>query len=109
MSGSTATAASPPPDNGESLTPRKLSVGAIKQRHTSAQTITPANFKDSLEHQEDSSSDNSEMSDIAEESQDRNSGEQAGKPTPVKIDVLVDGSPSTVGLTSPITTNLVQM
>ncbi|KAH7408634.1 protein transport protein sec73 [Phaeosphaeria sp. MPI-PUGE-AT-0046c] len=111
---SPATALSPGPDTGEDLIPRRLSAGAIKQRHTSAQTITPANFKDSLEHQEDSHSDESDMSDIAEESHDRHSGEQAvdkQKPTPVKIDIPVEGGlpiPSTT-LTSPTTTNLVQM
>ncbi|KAF1917361.1 hypothetical protein BDU57DRAFT_444578 [Ampelomyces quisqualis] len=108
LSGSTATVVSPGPDNGEDLAFRKLSVGAIKQRHTSAQTITPANFKDPLGHQEESNSEDSEMSDIAEESQDRNAGDKR-KLSPVKIDVLVDPSPPTVGLTSPITTNLVQM
>lgn len=111
---SPAIALSPGPDTGEDLIPRRLSANAIRQRHTSAQTITPANFKDSLEHQEDSLSDDSEMSDIAEESQDRHSGEQTAdksKPPPVKVDIPVEGGSSnpTVTLTSPITTNLVQM
>jgi hypothetical protein len=108
-SGSTPTVVSPIPDPSENLTPRKLSTGAIKQRHTSTATITPANYQDSLEHQEDSDSDDSEMSDIAEEAQDRSSGEQ--KVEPVKIDVRVDraGPASLQEVTSPTTTNLVQM
>jgi hypothetical protein len=107
-SGSPATAFSPGSDNGEDTTPRKLSVGAVKQRHTSSQTITPANFKDSLEEQEDSGSDDSEMSDIAEESQERTSTENKLKLSPVKIDIMVGGSqPGPV--TSPTTTQMVQM
>ncbi|QRD03999.1 hypothetical protein JI435_138560, partial [Parastagonospora nodorum SN15] len=97
---------------GEDLAPRKLSIGAVKQRHTSAQTITPASYKESLEEQNDNHSDDSEMSDIAEESHERLSAEQAAnkqKEVPTKIDVFVEGSLAPPHVTSPLTTNLVQM
>lgn len=97
---------------GEDLAPRKPSVGTVKQRHTSAQTITPASYKESLEEQNDDHSDDSEMSDIAEESHERLSAEQAAnkqKEVPTKIDVFVEGSPAPLQVTSPLTTNLVQM
>jgi len=97
---------------GEDLAPRKASVGTVKQRHTSAQTITPASYKESLEEQNDDHSDDSEMSDIAEESHERLSAEQAvnkQKEVPTKIDIFVEGSPAPLQVTSPLTTNLVQM
>jgi hypothetical protein len=106
VSGSTF---SPGLDTGEDLMLRKLSVGTTKQRHTSSQTITPATYKDSVE-QQGSGSDESEMSDIAEEAQERLSGE---KVQPVKIDVLVQGGqvplPGALEVTSPTTTQMVQM
>ncbi|KAF2819301.1 hypothetical protein CC86DRAFT_460452 [Ophiobolus disseminans] len=110
LSGSTPTALSPGVDAGEDIAMRKLSVSTVKQRHASSQTITPANFKDSLEEQASDSDEASEMSDIAEESQERTSGEQAGKEKqePVKIDVFVQGG-EPIGLTSPTTTQMVQM
>jgi hypothetical protein len=103
---------SPGPETSEDTTPRKLSVGAVKQRHTSAQTITPANFKESLEQQDGDSSDESEMSDIAEESHERTSAESKHKILPVKIDVHVgDGqpAPAPASVTSPTTIQMVQM
>jgi hypothetical protein len=111
LSNNTATAPSPRGDASVDSAPRKLSIGTARQRHASAQTITPENYKDSLEHQDDSNSDKSEMSDIAEESQERTSAEQAEnkrKDAPMKIDIMVGGSPPP-DLTSPTTTNLVQM
>lgn len=112
VSGSTAIARLPGLDTGDDLAPRKLSIGAVKQRHTSAQTITPASYKESLEHQDDNTSDESEMSDIAEESHERSSAEQAAnkeKEAPMKIDIFVQGGSPPVTVTSPTTTNLVQM
>jgi hypothetical protein len=112
LSNNTAAVPSPQGDMGEDFTFRKLSIGTARQRHASSQTITPENYKDSVEHQDNSNSDKSEMSDIAEESQERMSAEQADnkrKLAPVKIDILVGGSPSPETLTSPTTTNLVQM
>ncbi|KAH8719289.1 hypothetical protein GQ44DRAFT_741996 [Phaeosphaeriaceae sp. PMI808] len=101
------TVRSPGPDTGEDMTPCRLSAGLAKQRHTSAQTITPANFKDAIEEQDDHySSDDSEMSDIAEESHDRTSADRKHGPTPSKIDVRVHPLPV---VTSPTTTQLVQM
>ncbi|KAF2026913.1 hypothetical protein EK21DRAFT_73126 [Setomelanomma holmii] len=113
VSGSTATAFSPGPE-GEDTTPRKLSVGAVKQRHTSAQTITPANYRDAVEEQKSDSDEASDMSDIAEETQERNWAEVADKlekesPAPVKIDIMVGDSPSPPNVMSPTTTQLVQM
>jgi hypothetical protein len=112
VSGSTAIARSPGTDTGDDLAPRKLSVGAVKQRHTSAQTITPASYKESLEHQDGNNSDESEMSDIAEEAHERASAEQAAnrrQEPPTKIDIFVEGGLPPVTVTSPTTTNLVQM
>jgi hypothetical protein len=112
VSSGTAAMLSPGFESGDDARPRKLSVGAVKQRHTSAQTITPASYKESLEEQNDDHSDESEMSDIAEESHERSSAEQAAnkqKIAPTKIDIFVEGSPSPPPLTSPNTTNLVQM
>jgi hypothetical protein len=119
---------SPGSDSGgeDMMHMRKLSVGAVKQRHVSSQTITQANFQDSLEEQEsDSDSDKeSDMSDIAEEAaHERNSserkderayGEQAGKKKvePVEIDVFVENGEEmdkALDLTSPTTTQMVQM
>jgi hypothetical protein len=110
LSGSTPTVLSPGSEIGEDAMYRKLSVGAVKQRHTSAQTITPANYKETTEQQGRSSDEESEMSDIAEEAHERISGEQAGKhkAEPIKIDVFVEGG-EPVGLTSPKTTQMVQM
>lgn len=106
---------------------RKLSVGAVKQRHVSSQTITQANFQDSLEEQGSDGSDSdkdSDMSDIAEEGahernsgerkDGRTSGEQAGKKKvePVEIDVFVEngeGLDKALDLTSPTTGQMVQM
>ncbi|KAL6702583.1 hypothetical protein ACN47E_001340 [Coniothyrium glycines] len=82
----TTTAMSPSNDGYDNITPtRKLSADAIKQRHISSQTITPANYHEALEEQRSSSDDESEMSDIAEEDPTklRSSGEQpktGGKP-----------------------------
>jgi hypothetical protein len=67
VSNGTATALSPGSDNNDPLPVRKLSAGTTKQRHVSSQTITPANFRESFRiDQPDSDSD---MSDIAEETQ----------------------------------------
>lgn len=71
-------------DGPEENTPRKLSTDVLKQRHVSSQTITPANFRESLKEQDAESDDSSEMSDIAEESptKERTSAEQAAKKEP---------------------------
>jgi hypothetical protein len=66
VSSSTATALSPGGDGNEQLAPRKLSADTSKQRHVSSQTITPANFRESFRMQH-SDSDDSDMSDIEEE------------------------------------------
>ncbi|KAF1833547.1 protein transport protein sec73 [Decorospora gaudefroyi] len=68
VSSSTATALSPGSDSNEQLAPRKLSADTTKQRHVSSQTITPANFRESLRIQQSDSDSASDMSDIAEES-----------------------------------------
>jgi hypothetical protein len=112
VSNNMATALSPRVDSSEDSAPRKLSIGAVKQRHTSSQTITPENYKDSLEEQDEHISDKSEMSDIAEEAHERTSAEQAENKqnhAPMKIDILVGGDSSPLPVTSPATTNLVQM
>ena len=95
---------------------RKLSVGAVKQRHASSQTITPANYKDAVEEQRGSDSDaDSDMSDIAEEAHERNSGERKSaerKVEPVTIDIRVEdggGVDEALGVTSPTTAQMVQM
>ncbi|KAH7065838.1 protein transport protein sec73 [Paraphoma chrysanthemicola] len=113
VSGSTPTAFSPGPEGSEDTTPRKLSIGAVKQRHTSSQTITPANFRDAVEEQNSDSDEASDMSDIAEEAHERTSAEQpedkkSQSPSPIKIDIFVGGSPPQ-DVTSPTTTQLVQM
>jgi hypothetical protein len=66
VSNGTATALSPGSDGNEYLAPRKLSADTTKQRHVSSQTITPANFRESFRMQH-SDSDDSDMSDIEEE------------------------------------------
>jgi hypothetical protein len=112
VSNNMATALSPRVDSSEDSAPRKLSIGAVKQRHTSSQTITPENYKDSLEEQDEHISDKSEMSDIAEEAHERTSAEQAENKqnhAPMKIDILVGGDAPPLPVTSPATTNLVQM
>jgi hypothetical protein len=112
VSNNMATAPSPRGESNEDSASRKLSIGAVKQRHASSQTITPENYKESLEQQDDNNSDKSEMSDIAEEAQERMSAEQAENKqnhAPMKIDILVGGSPPPAPITSPTTTNLVQM
>ncbi|KAF2126009.1 protein transport protein sec73 [Dothidotthia symphoricarpi CBS 119687] len=63
-------ALSPGLDAGEEYTPRRLSAGVVKQRHISAQTITPASFLETLDaHQQrvDEDGGGSELGDIAEE------------------------------------------
>ncbi|KAH6625731.1 protein transport protein sec73 [Boeremia exigua] len=57
---------------------RKLSSGQVKQRHVSAQTITPDNFHQSLEYQ-DASDGDSELSDVAEERTSKDGEERTSK------------------------------
>lgn len=67
-SNGTTSIMSPANDAADYFPPaRKLSADAVKQRHVSSQTITPANFLEAREEQVSSSDDDSEMSDIAEE------------------------------------------
>lgn len=102
VSSNTTTPFSPGPDAQDELPPRKLSVDAVKQRHVSTATITPASYRESIKEKEQDSDDSAEMSDIAEESLDkeRTSGEEA-----VKKAAALDRST----LTSPTTTQMVQM
>jgi hypothetical protein len=119
FSNSTGTALSPGIDPNEDGMLRRLSASATKQRHVSSQTITPASYRESANGQEEDAEQDSEMSDIAEEAaHERLSGEQAKKekeqaPTPIKIDIMVEGIPSApssaTNPTSTTTTQLVQM
>lgn len=81
VSNSTTTITSPTNDGADYFLPRKLSTDAIKQRHVSSQTITPASYRDSQMDQQSGSDDGSDMSDIAEEEaiKERNSAEQNTK------------------------------
>ncbi|RMZ66992.1 transport sec73 [Pyrenophora seminiperda CCB06] len=76
ISSGTATALSPGSDNNEhsrslsadTMKQLKLSADTAKQRHVSSQTITPSNFRESLNVEQSDSDSASDMSDIAEES-----------------------------------------
>lgn len=103
VSSSTATPFSPGVDGPDEFTPRKMSVDTIKQRHVSTATITPASYRESIREKSGNSDNDSEMSDIAEESadKDRTSGE----------DLMMAKTPprDKTELTSPITTQMIQM
>jgi len=100
LSTSTATPFSPGADSQDEYTPRKISVDAIKQRHVSTATITPASYRESIKQQQQGgSSDESEMSDIAEESADKDAPAANKSSAPPEPPIL----------TSPITTQMVQM
>jgi hypothetical protein len=106
-----ATALSPGTDATDGSSFKNLSVDAMKQRHVSSQTITPATYRDSVKEQDDQSDNDSDMSDIAEESHDRPLAEQLpenkkDQPSPMKIDVFVD-STQPANLTSTTTPQLV--
>ncbi|CAN9230028.1 unnamed protein product [Alternaria alternata] len=65
----TAGALSPGSDGNEPLYVRKMSADTTKSRHVSSQTITPANFRESFRIDQPDSDGESDMSDIAEETQ----------------------------------------
>ncbi|KAI4713113.1 hypothetical protein J4E89_002091 [Alternaria sp. Ai002NY15] len=65
----TTAALSPGSESNDPFPPRKLSAGTTKQRHVSSQTITPANFRESFRIEQSDSDSESDMSDIAEETQ----------------------------------------
>ncbi|KAF1847332.1 protein transport protein sec73 [Cucurbitaria berberidis CBS 394.84] len=65
---SNGTSMSPGADGNEENTPRRLAAEVSKQRHVSAQTITPSNYRESLKEQHSDDDGASEMSDIEEES-----------------------------------------
>ncbi|KAF2995518.1 hypothetical protein E8E13_001658 [Curvularia kusanoi] len=71
---------------GSDDTPRRhVSTEQAKQRHVSAQTITPENFHQSLEYQEPNSDGGSELSDVVEESISKE-GETVAPPPPETSD-----------------------
>lgn len=80
ISSGTNTILSPTSDSNDKSVPRKLSTDAIKQRHVSTATITPAIYRESQKDGQDSD-EASDMSDIAEEelTKERNSDEQPTK------------------------------
>lgn len=61
------TVVSPASERNDDTPRHQISSEQIKQRHVSSQTITPDNFHQSLEYQEDDSDGGSELSDVAEE------------------------------------------
>ncbi|KAG9189731.1 hypothetical protein G6011_06599 [Alternaria panax] len=69
FSNGAATAPSPSSDSNEPLYVRKMSADTTKSRHVSSQTITPANFRESFRIEQPDSDSESDMSDIAEETQ----------------------------------------
>lgn len=79
LSSSTATILSPATDAADYflLPARKLSTDAVKQRHVSTATITPASYRDAQKDGGSDADDASDMSDIAEEELSRSSAEQA--------------------------------
>ncbi|KAF3033906.1 hypothetical protein E8E12_005149 [Didymella heteroderae] len=64
---SDGTVVSPGSERLDDTPRRQISSEQVKQRHVSSQTITPENFHQSLEYQEDDSDGGSELSDVAEE------------------------------------------
>ena len=64
---SDGTVVSPGSERNDDTPRHKMSSEQIKQRHVSSQTITPENFHQSLEYQEDDPDGGSELSDVAEE------------------------------------------
>ena len=65
---SDGTVVSPSSERNDDTPRRQLSSEQVKQRHVSAQTITPENFHASLEYQNPDSDGGSELSDVVEES-----------------------------------------
>ncbi|KAF2477482.1 uncharacterized protein BDR25DRAFT_1386 [Lindgomyces ingoldianus] len=71
VSDSTATVLSAPTNASDDTTPRHSTNESRKQRHVSSQTITPANFNRSMNGHDSGSDDDSDMSEIEEESPTR--------------------------------------
>lgn len=87
ISSGTNTIMSPTSDGTDRSLPHKLSTDAIKQRHVSTATITPASYRETQQNGQ-VSDDASDMSDIAEEelARERDSAEQPtkqDKPLPI--------------------------
>lgn len=64
---SDGTVVSPGSERNEDTPRRHISTEQVRQRHVSAQTITPEDFHQSLEYQEHESDGGSDLSDVAEE------------------------------------------